>query len=642
MEQGKSVLLEHEKNGFAPPEGMSPVGVPGMPPPGGPGMPPPGMPPMGGGPMIPPDPSKMKKGPSITIKETYGGKIFEVSYAKGTPGVTPEEVADAQSMHPGVMAQNIVPLPDPGIYEVRPDIVCLRDVRVALRDGVHIYADIYMPKHRTEKLPLLVAWSFFGKPHTWAQEDGMMPGVPHGAISGMTNFESADPAYWCRHDYAVACVSPRGVGNSEGNVSNFGTQDARDGYDFIEWAARQEWCSGKVGMCGNSALSMSQMRIAAEQPPHLAAIAPWDGDGDLYRESVCIGGMDTSRFNNQVVHGVATHQYVEDLPETFKKYPYMNAYWQSKIAQWDKVTVPAYVSAGWCTGHLRGSLECYRRIASPKKWVRIHREMEWGDFYDPANMEDLRKFFDRYLKDIRNGWEFTPRVRMEVMDALDYDFDSCRKEQEFPVARTQYSMLYLNESGSLTDENAADAQEITYVPKNDPIVWEYTFDKDTEIIGYLKLRLWVECRGHNNMDIYCWATKHKANGEFVPIRFMGEVFRGPWGSMRVSRRELDPVLSSDFQPVQAHLKDEYLASGQIVPVEIEMAPTARIWHKGEKLHLEICGHDIKPEWQRNDRDDTFNDNGNGLHVIHCGGKYDSYLQIPVMPPKYESGDFIIR
>ena len=79
--------------------------------------------------------------------------------------------------------------------------------------------------------------------------------------------------------------------NSEGDQQQFGTQEGRDGYDFIEWAAKQKWCSGKVGLFGNSGVAMSQWRIAAENPPHLTCIAPWEATGDQYRESLMEGGI---------------------------------------------------------------------------------------------------------------------------------------------------------------------------------------------------------------------------------------------------------------------------------------------------------------------------------------------------------------
>jgi predicted acyl esterase len=109
--------------------------------------------------------------------------------------------------------------------------------------------------------------------------------------------------------------------------------------------------------------------------------------------------------------------------------------------------------------------------------------------------------------------------------------------------------------------------------------------------------------------------------------------------MRVSHRELDPKLSTHFQPVQAHLKEEKLKAGEIVPVDIEIWPHSRIWHKGQQLRVLVSGHYIREGWFEPFFWDT---NNKGKHIIHSGGKYDSYLQIPVIPPKYVAGDYVYR
>jgi hypothetical protein len=59
--------------------------------------------------------------------------------------------------------------------------------------------------------------------------------------------------------------------------------------------------------------------------------------------------------------------------------------------------------------------------------------MEWPDTYTPKNLMDLLRFYDRYMKDERNGWEFTPRVRVDVTDAYGYDYLSERAEDAFPI-----------------------------------------------------------------------------------------------------------------------------------------------------------------------------------------------------------------
>ena len=89
----------------------------------------------------------------------------------------------------------------------------------------------------------------------------------------------------------------------------------------------------------------------------------------------------------------------------------VDAYWEDKAADLEKIDVPAYVVSSWANPiHVNGTFEGFRRISSQAKWLRVHNSQEWPDYYDPANSEDLRRFYDRYLKDIQNGWEQTPRV----------------------------------------------------------------------------------------------------------------------------------------------------------------------------------------------------------------------------------------
>lgn len=117
-------------------------------------------------------------------------------------------------------------------------------------------------------------------------------------------------------------------------------------------------------------------------------------------------------------------------------------YWQDKIADWASVKIPVYQTAGWSHFHLPGSINAWRRCKSRRKWLRIHRDFEWPDTYTPENLEDLKRFYDRYLKDIHNGWEMTPKVRVDVMDAFDLDHADRRPETSFPLERTQYKKLY--------------------------------------------------------------------------------------------------------------------------------------------------------------------------------------------------------
>jgi hypothetical protein len=463
----------------------------------------------------------------------------------------------------------------------------------------------------------------------------------------MAKFESPDPAYWCRVGYAVANVDPRGIGNSEGDASFFGTIEGLDMYDFTEWCAEQDWCNGKIGFTGNSGVAMSCWRVAAAQPPHLACIAPWEGTGDMYRESMNVGGIRSDSFHAVLVSGAPCKQMIENSCEMLTNHPYYDDFWQDKTPDWNKVRVPVYVSAGWCHFHLRGSIEGFRRIRTAKKWLRCHRDFEWPDFFNRDHIEDLRKFFDRYLKDIHNGWETTPKVRIDVMDSYGFDLATKREESAFPIERTDYRKLYLDSStGKMLCDPVANKSEITNDPRADQdnsITFDHTFDEDTEITGYMKLRMFLECRGHDNMDLFVWVKKLNAEGEYIPIYCIhSEPYRGAWGYYRACRRELDDELSSDFQPVQKHAKDEKLSPGEIVQADIEIWPHSRFWHKGETIRLEVSGHFIKSDWFEDNRLGFGIDNGDGIHVFHTGGEYESFLQIPVIPPKFQAGNYIVR
>ena len=259
------------------------------------------------------------KQPGIVKKMTFGDEEFDVPFAKGNPGKTREELdeikrrmrEDPEAAGDGEMVATMgfCAKYDPHTYMTDiPGVMCERDVACVLRDGTTIYADIYRPANTTEKVPVICVFAPFGKNPSEGMDSWQLMGVPPKTVSPYAKFEAPDPGYWCHYGYAVANVDPRGVGNSEGDVYLWGSQDAQDGYDFIEWVTAQEWCNGRATMIGNSGVCMAHWRIAATRPPHLACLAAWEGQGDLYRESYFCGGIPNPDYETHIIQALAVYK----------------------------------------------------------------------------------------------------------------------------------------------------------------------------------------------------------------------------------------------------------------------------------------------------------------------------------------------
>jgi uncharacterized protein len=509
------------------------------------------------------------------------------------------------------------------------------DAAVPMRDGVEIYCDIFRPEGDGQ-VPVIVAWGPYGKHGPVKYAIFPNHGVDPAWVSKYAGFEAPDPLYWTRNGYAVINVDPRGTWNSQGDATFYSAQEAMDIYDLIEWAGTQPWSNGKVGMSGVSYLAIVQWRAAAERPPHLAAINPWEGVSDRYREMAYHGGIPENRFgpmwrSRRVPY---SNQRVEDTVTMYAEHPLWDAYWESKTADLSKVEVPAYVVASWSDQglHTRGTLEGFKRIRSKNKWLDVHGRKKWQYYYQPENVERLRLFFDRFLKGIENEIESWPKVRLEVRES--FYTGEIRDESEWPLRRTRYEKLYLDAaSKTLVGSSVAKSSELRY-ESDGRAEFVYRFAATTELTGPMKLRLWVEAKGADDMDLFVGVQKLDADGRLVPFSFLNALEDGPvaLGWLRVSHRELDEERSTPEQPWHPHRREHRLEPGQIVPVDIEIWPSGTHFGAGEQLRLLVQATDIQqypPGVVSMAHSVTRNV---GTHVIHTGGRYDSHLLVPVVPP----------
>ena len=561
----------------------------------------------------------------------YQNERIEVIFRKAAPVDVPE--ARYPGFKPGSTILTKGYLHKEGALPLPTDILFERDVPVTLRDGTVLYTDVFRPVGGTN-LPAIIAWSPYGKEKGMTHLDDFpgRAGVPQSAVSELQKWEGPDPAYWCSHGYAIINPDSRGAYSSNGDIQAFGGQDGRDGSDVVEWVAAQDWSNGKIAFSGNSWLAVSQWFIAAEQPPHLAAIAPWEGLCDQYREDVARGGIPNAEFCAWVIQRMRGKNRVEDVPAMLRKYPLMNGYWEDKRAKLEKIEVPAYVVASWTSGiHTHGTFDGFRRISSKDKWLRVHNTQEWPDYYTPENVEDLRRFFDHYLKGVENGWEKTPRVRLSVLDPGGVDQVN-RSENEFPLRRAQYKSLYLDAAtGTLSPDPVPEQSEIRYKADDGQGQAAFTirFYEDTELTGYMKLRLWIEASGANDADLFAVVQKLDEQGNILSPLVWNMPTPVPAGRLRVSHRELDESRSTVSEPFHTHRREQLLIPGQIVPVDIGFWPVSMLWHKGQQLRLIVAGCDLAPMLLLGINPIVTRNKGE--HIIHTGGEFDSYLIAPKIP-----------
>jgi len=128
----------------------------------------------------------------------------------------------------------------------------------------------------------------------------------------------------------------------------------------------------------------------------------------------------------------------------------------------------------------------------------------------------------------------------------------------------------------------------------------------------------------------------KLDQDGVPVCFNGSVGINAdmvtRGWCKVSRRELDPDNSTEWHPVQKGASEQKLNAGEIVPVDIEVYPSSTFFAVGESLQLIVAPDEIipSPPYKKSTACNL------GKHVLHFGGRYDSYLLIPVIPKRRSS------
>ena len=515
--------------------------------------------------------------------------------------------------------------------EIRDGMRIDWDVPIPMADGVVMRCDVFRPIAHGQ-YPALLSYGPYGKglsfqegyPTAWKLMIEEYPDVAAGSTNKYQNWEVVDPEKWVPDNYVCIRVDSRGAGRSEGVSNQHSPRETQDIYECIEWAAVQPWCDGKIGMNGISYYAINSWRVAALQPPHLRAICAWEGNTDRYREASHHGGILSVFAKNwhdmqvkTVQHGrgergaksAVTGELVcgpETLSEDvlaanrvnmwqeFLDHPLDDSYYRERSPDFSKIKLPLLSAANWGGQglHLRGNIEGYTRSASAQKWLEVHGGAHWAEFYTDYGVGLQKRFFDHFLKGHDNGWDRQPPVQLKVRHV---DKFVIRTEDEWPVARTQWTRFYLNPAHmELTSNPPAQASEVAYEAFGDGLTFlTPPMDKETEITGPSVLRLNISS---STSDADIFAVLRVFGPDDKEVVFQGALDPNTpigQGWLRASHRKLDPKLSRPYRPYYSHDEVQLLTPGQAVSVDVEIWPTSIVVPVGYRIGLTVRGKDYE-------------------------------------------------
>jgi predicted acyl esterase len=518
-------------------------------------------------------------------------------------------------------------------------LIVEKDVSIELRDGIRLCADVFRPND-TDKFPAIITLGPYPKDihfKDWHAERAFENLPEDGPYM---HWESVNPEWWVPQGYGVIRVDARGTGKSPGRANLLTMREAEDFYDAIEWAGTRAWSNGRIAVMGISYFAMNSWRVAALNPPHLAAIVAWEGAFDLYRDVSRHGGILSNTFTRRW----ATHTRVEAqeaaTPEEQARQPEEQELYHEGFARNNPdladIEVPLLSAGNWggVGLHLRGNVEGYIGAGSEHKFLRIHYGDHIIPFYSLEGRLVQKRFLEQWLKGTDTGILREPPVKLAIRHGGD-DY-LWRYEYEWPVGRTLWTEYYLDSGNkTLSTRRPGQKAEVSFSAESEADITGATFsttpfDQDTEVTGPMKLKLWVSS-SVDDADLFTILHHIGTDGkEILYMGQMGHEIAAAYGWLRLSHRKLDPERSTPYRPFHAHDELQRVKPGEVVPAEIEIWPASMVIKKGHRLALEVASRDdprIDPFTHTDPKDRILS----GTVSIHTGDEFDSHLLLPVIP-----------
>ena len=551
----------------------------------------------------------------------------------------------------------------PQTYEVKIEF----NRRVRMRDGTELSADIYRPE-AAGRFPVILSRTPYTK--------------TSGSMLRIVRF-------FASNGYVCVTMDVRGRGDSDGKFTPY-VNDGQDGYDAIEWAASQEWSTGKVGTLGGSYNGAIQWLTAVQQPPHLAAMIPMVTPSDPFVEwptglplpaSVSWFHFTAGRVlqNMEAVDWKKLYWHLpiitmddamgrpNRLWDEEIEHSKLDGWWESQRYQnkFERVRVPVLGISGWYDDEQVGTpLNFIGMTTRGDASVRRSQKLLMGPWPHAVNSStklgkldfgataviDMNalwlRWFDYWLKGIDNGIMNEPPVRIFVMGE-----NLWRDENDWPLARTRWTKYYLHSNGA-ANTLSGDGKLTTAEPANEPAD-NYSYDP-AKPVPFITDPSFAQIGGPDDYreieqrdDLLVYTSEPFAEDIEVcgPIRvrlfaassapdtdFMAKLL-DVWPD-GFAQRLIDGMVRARFR--EGMDKPSLIEPGRIYAYDLDLWNTCQVYRKGHRVRLEISSSAF-PKYDRNLNTGealgkTTRMQGAAQKIYH-DRQSPSYVVLPIVPRK---------
>ena len=499
-----------------------------------------------------------------------------------------------------------------------------------MRDGVKLATSIFLPEG----------------PGPWP---AVLVRTPYGKDT-----QGGGASAWTKRGFAFVIQDCRGLHKSEGKYRPF-YDDGQDGYDTVEWVAKQSWSNGKVGMFGASAMGITANLASMMNPPHLVANFVMVARSSIYNQSAFMGGVFRRELNERWLKGMNA---IDTLNETFKHGVYDGFYDSNEMSlHWAEIHVPVYNYGGWYDIFSDGNIENFAGLQSKGgKGARGNQKLimgPWGhggldEVKYPANSainvnEEAMRWFDFWLKGVDNGIMKEPPIKYYLMgDVTDPQApgNEWHTAAAWPVPAKSAS-YFLASNGRLAD-NVLDQKESTdsysYDPNNPvptigggnlylkkgPMDQRATGDRK-DILKFSTAPLQAPVGITGKVKVELWAESDAPDTDFMAK--LVDVY--PDGKERLV---LDSAVRARFR--EGSNREVMMKKGQVYKFAIDMWCTSLVFNKGHRIAIHVTSSnnerfDPNPNTGKPLRADS--ETRVAMNTIHHDRAHPSRALLPVVP-----------